>query len=93
MMHQSLNSLIKDEGQKSAAKRRAVSIADYLIIILRIPEGRHLVMCFGRGDERSNREAIMRWVDSIMNDYAFDEDEACLEQITSLAGIFRRCPR
>lgn len=84
-MHQSLNSLIKNEGQKNAAKRRVASIADYLITILRIPEGRHLVMCFGKGDERSNRDALMRWVESIMNDYASGEDEACLEQITSRA--------
>jgi len=49
--------------------------------VLRIPDGNHLVMFFGKGNERSNHDALMTWVSSIYNEFDADEGDVRLEEL------------
>jgi uncharacterized protein YeeX (DUF496 family) len=52
--------------------------------VLNIPEGDHLVMAFGDGHERDNREALEAletWVNYMLPEMDMDEVEGRLEQL------------
>jgi len=62
-------------------------IVDYLIKTLRIPEGNHLVDCFGAGNERSNRDAMRTWVLGLSHEYNADEAEYRLARLVLHAQL------
>jgi len=54
-------------------------IADYLIFLLRIPDGHELVPYFSTGFEASNKEALITWINNMCADIDPDEAENRLE--------------
>ena len=82
-----LELILENAIENREQQRQIVRIVDYLITILRIPEGNHLVMFFGSGNERSNREAINNWVTSILHEFDSDEAEMRLEKLARRAKL------
>ena len=68
------------EGRSEQQLRMIVS---YLMQALRIPDGDHLVLTFGTGRERNNRQALMYWVAQHLDEIDPDETE---ERLKKLAG-------
>jgi len=69
---------MQDERDQARHVRKIVSC---LMVILNIPEGNHLVMAFGDGHERDNREALETWVNYMLPELDMDEVEDRLDQL------------
>jgi len=67
----------KMEQERSQAR----NIVSCLMVVLNIPEGNHLVMAFGDGHERDNREALETWVNHMLPELDMVEVEGRLEQL------------
>jgi len=61
--------------------RQIRNIVSCLMAVLNIPEGNHLIMIFGDGHERGNREALETWVRHMLPEIDVDEAESRLEQL------------
>jgi len=77
-----LVSEMKDEREQA---RRIRNIVSCLMVVLNIPEGTHLIMLFGNGHERDNREALATWVEAMLPELDIDEVEGRLEQLCAKA--------
>jgi len=80
-------SLFQETVNIHRQKRQAAKIADYLMTVLRIPEGSHLVMFFSDGGERCNRDAIAAWVERTIHECDADEAEVRLQQLAKRAHL------
>jgi len=67
----------------SRSEQQLRLIVSYLMQALRIPDGDHLVLTFGTGRERNNRQALMYWVAQHLDEIDPDETE---ERLKKLAG-------
>lgn len=86
-MRQNLEHVLSAAIQQQDHRRQIARIVSNLMIVLRIPDGNHLVMFFGSGHERSNREALITWVSSILHEFDSDEAEARLEKLARRARL------
>jgi len=83
-----LDQIARDVKEKQD-KRKLFNFVEYLLYSFQIePNGRQIVWHFGKGGERTNREAIMAWVSRIIkrNNYDYD-NEFVLEAIRELLEI------
>ena len=67
----------------SRSEQQLRLIVSYLMQALGIPDGDHLVLTFGTGRERNNRQALMYWVAQHLDEIDPDETE---ERLKKLAG-------
>jgi len=86
-MNPNLKTLFQETVNIHRQKQQAVKIAGYLMTVLQIPEGNHLVMFFGDGDEHSNRDAIAVWVGRTIHECDAYETEERLEQLARRAKL------
>ena len=75
------NPLYSETVNIHSRKRQVRRIADYLMTVLRIPDGTHLVLFFGTGLERDNREAIATWIEATLAERDADATEARLAEL------------
>ncbi len=80
-MRHNLSSAILRVEHDTAEQRRIRNITAYLMAFLHIPDGTHLIMVFGDGCERSNREAIEHWVARILPEIDAEEAEERLRRL------------
>jgi len=89
--------LVSKMEQERDQARQVRKIVSCLMAVLNIPEGNHLVMAFGDGHERDNREALETWVNYMLPELDMDEVEGRLEmlcrQVKSRMGIFLEVER
>jgi len=71
MMAEQVCKLVNRMGQERDQSRQVQKIVSCLMAVLNIPEGDHLVMAFGDGHERDNREALETWVNSLLSHLFF----------------------
>ena len=86
-MNPSSNLLYSETVNIHSQKRQARRIADYLMTVLRIPDGTHLVLFFGTGLERNNREAIATWIEATLAERDADATEARLAELARDARL------
>jgi len=73
--------LVSKMEQERDQARQVRKIVSCLMAVLNIPEGNHLVMAFGDGHERDNREALETWVNYMLPELDMDEVEGRLDQL------------
>lgn len=81
LMHQNSSDNVSHSEQ-----RQLRLIVSYLMQVLRIPDGDHLVLTFGSGNERNNRQALMYWVAQHLDEIDPDETEIRLRILASRAS-------
>jgi len=85
-MNSNMNKITTYENQSDSSKQRQLRlIVSYLMQALRIPDGDHLVLIFGTGQERNNRQALMHWVEQHLDDIDPDEAEHRLRALANNA--------
>ena len=84
-MNESMTQFLADEVEARNRQRQVRLIVSYLMQLLRIPDGDHLVLIFGSGNERNNREALMTWVEKHLDEIDPDETEQRLSKLADKA--------
>jgi len=84
-MNRAMNKIIPCEDVKRNKQRQLRLIVSYLMQALRIPDGDHLVLVFGTGRERNNRQALMYWVAQHLDEIDPDEAESRLKKLAGSA--------
>jgi len=81
MMAKQVGEVIHELQQTRGKTRRIRNIVSSLMVVLNIPEGNHLVMLFGDGHEKDNREALATWVTKMSSEIDLTETENRLETL------------
>jgi len=69
---------------KSIGQRQQIHlIASYLMQVLHIPDGDHLVQYFGTGHAQNNQQALMQWVETHLDEINPDEAEQRLKHMAN----------
>lgn len=84
-MNEAMSQLLTDEIEMRNRQRQLRLIVSYLMQALRIPDGDHLVLTFGTGHERNNRQALMYWVEQHLDEIDPDETELRLRKLANKA--------
>ncbi|MFQ5518570.1 MAG: hypothetical protein ACE5E3_01075 [Mariprofundus sp.] len=85
-MNKAMTQFLTDEVDIRNRQRQLRLIVSYLMQTLRIPDGDHLVLIFGSGRERNNRQALMHWVEQHLDEFDPDETELRLRRLASRAS-------
>jgi len=62
-------------------KNQIQLIASYLMQALHIPDGDHLVRFLGTGKEKSNRQALVHWIEAHLDEINPDDAEKRLKHL------------
>lgn len=84
-MNEPMTQFLADEVETRNRQRQIRLIVSYLMQALRIPDGDHLVLIFGTGHERNNRQALMTWVEKHLDEIDPDETEQRLRKLADKA--------
>lgn len=87
MIQTNLDHLIERSVEKKERRKQMERVVDYLMVTLRIPPGCELVMVFGTGRERCNRDALITWVGNIQDEVDWDEAETRLSYLARRARL------
>jgi len=72
-----------DQMKSLQRKNQVQLIASYLMRALRIPNGNHLVLFFGTGNEQNNRQALVHWIEMHLDEIDPDDAEERLKYLAS----------
>jgi len=86
-MGNKVRNIIADMQEERRTARQVRNIVSCLMVVLNIPEGNHLVMLFGCGDEKDNREALATWVNQMLPEINVDETEYRMEKLYRRAKL------
>jgi 16S rRNA U1498 N3-methylase RsmE len=78
-----INQFLITDMEARRKKHQIQLIVSYLMQVLRIPDGNHLVLFFGSGQERDNRQALMSWVEIHIDEFDPSETEKRLRSLAN----------
>jgi len=61
--------------------RQMCLIVSYLMQVIHIPDGNHLIQAFSSGHESTNREALVHWVEKHLDEIDPDDAECRLRKL------------
>jgi len=84
-MNRAMIQLLHGEVEIRKRRRQIRLIVSYLMQVLRIQDGDHLVLIFGTGHERDNHQALMYRVEQHLDEFDPDEAELRLKLLANSA--------
>jgi len=84
-MNTAIDLFLLADMEAKRKKRQIELIANYLMQVLHIPDGKHVILFFGTGEEKDNRQALVTWVEKHIDEVDPDEAEQRLKLLANKA--------